>query len=212
MSRTSAPTRSTAALLPALLLAVCCLGAKVSRLVPPEPVAPLSVSGKRVSVPAGGLDIAFEVLEAPERVRFLEECGAGVGQDPFAPDPGGRFRFATFRFDLANRTREEVTLHPAGVLAIVDDTPHFPLEYTAAYEHFVSRRRLDPALLESLQKCVFLETIVLPAGGRTSGLLAFRDLPERFKKFRIAGGNILVGAESRSFMIPFGVKQEKAGK
>jgi len=195
----------------AVLLAACCLGAKVSRILPPEEMAPpLRVDGDRVAViVGGGLEISLELLEAAERVAFLKERQADAGGDPFAPHPTGLFRFTTFRLDLANRTRHEVNLHPANLRAVTDATPHFPLEYTAAYEHFISRRRFDEALFEAVSRGAFFDNVVVKPGGRASGLIAFRNLPERFKKFQILGSNVLIGTEGRSFVIPYRVVQEK---
>jgi hypothetical protein len=213
MSRVATPTRVTAALA-AVLLAILCLGAKVSRIQPPEPAPPLlRVNGGRVAVIVGGsVEIALELVEARERVRFLKERGADAGGDPFAPDPLGRYKFTTFRLDLKNGSSSEVSLHPASMRAVADATPYFPLEYTAAYEHFVSRRRFDPPLFESISRGAFFENIVVPPGGTASGLIAFRNLPERFKKFQILGANVMIGTEGRSFLIPYRVVQEKVPK
>ncbi len=206
------PPKVSARLAIALAAASLCLGAKVSRILPPPPQGALKVEGARVSLPLGGLEVSLTLLDAAQRAVFLSERAAGGGTDPFRSEPGGRYRFTTFRLDLVNRTPHEVNLHPASVRAVADDIPYFPLEYTAAYEHFVSERRLDPALLDSLLAATFVETIVVPAGGRATGLLVFRDLPERFKRFAILGGNVLVGSEGRSFLIPFAVVQEKLRK
>lgn len=194
----------------AAAVAALCLGAKVSRIVPPPAQPPISVSGGRVTVAVGGLDVSFELLDEEERLRYLRERGAEIGTDPFASDPTGRYQFTTFRFDLVNRTPHEVNLHPASLRAVTDQEPHFPLEYTAAYEHFVSRRRLEPWVVETLGKAALFETLVIPAGGKAGGLLVYRDLPERFKRFQIQGVSVLVGAESKSFAVPFGVIKVKA--
>jgi hypothetical protein len=54
-----------------------------------------------------------------------------------------------------------------------------------------------------------MEPVVLPPGGGISRLVAFQDLPQRFKSFQILCDSLLIGTENRSFVVPFGVVQEK---
>lgn len=190
-------------------MAVLCSGAKVSRIVPPPDQAPLRVEGSRISLQIGEVGIGIEHLEGAARLRYLREHKATERDDPFASDPGGRYRFTTFRLDLVNRSKEEVNLNPASLRVIVDAIPYFALEYTTYYEHFVSRRHLDPKIIDDLARGAYVEPVVLPPGGRISRLVAFQDLPERFKSFQILCDSILVGTENKSFVVPFGVVQEK---
>ncbi len=210
-------TRPSARFLPAgvlaaLLLGLSCLGAKQSRIVPPEAQPPVRVEGNRVAVQVKGVEIALELLDSPARLRFLRQRQVVDVADPFAPDPRGRYRFTTFRLDLINRSAHEVNLHPSSLQAYADVIPQFPMEYTAYYQHFVSRLRLDPAVLERLERAAVMNNIVVPPGGRMSALLAFQDLPQQFKRFRVSCSSILVGAESHTFTVPFDVVQEKVKK
>jgi hypothetical protein len=195
-----------------VFVTLSCMGAKRSRIVPPQAEPPVSVRGERVSVNVGGLGIGLEILDATDRTRFLEKRQAAMGTDPFADDPRGRYRFVTFRLDLVNNGEEDVNVHPSNLLAYADATPHYPMEYTAFYEHFVSKLRLDQRVLEELEGAVIMANIEVPPGGRASALLVYRGLPERFKRFKILCSSILVGAESRTFVVPFGVIQEKIPK
>jgi hypothetical protein len=190
-------------------VAVLCTAAKVSHIVPPPDQAPLRVEGDRISLQIGGVGVGIEHLEGAARLRYLREHKVTERDDPFASDPGGRYRFTTFRLDLINRSKEEVNLNPASLRVVVDAIPYFALEYTTYYEHFVSRRRLDPKIIDDLARGVYVEPVVLPPGGGISRLVAFQDLPQRFKSFQILCDSILVGTENKSFVVPFGVVQEK---
>ncbi len=192
------------------VLVLSCAGAKRSRVVPPQPDSPGSARSGRVAVQVDGLEVGFEVLDGPGRLKFLKEKRVNVGADPFAEDPKRSYRFVTFKLDLKNGTKEDVNLHPTNLRAIADVIPHFAMEYTGYYEHFISRLRLDPRVLEDLEGAVIMGNLEVPPGSRASGLIVFRGLPDQFKRFKISCASILVGSESRTFSVPFDVIQEKA--
>ncbi len=206
------PARSGVAqcLVVSFVLILSCAGAKRSRVVPPQPDPPGSARSGRIAVKIDGLEVGFEVLDGPGRLKFLKEKRVNVGADPFVEDPKRSYRFVTFKMDLINGTKKDINLHPTNVRAITDAIPHFAMEYTGFYEHFISRLRLDPRVLEDLEGAVIMSNLEVPAGGRASGLIVFRGFPDQFKRFKISCTSILVGAESRTFSIPFDVIQEKA--
>ena len=195
-----------------LVLMLSCVGAKRSRVVPTQPDPPGSARTDRVTVKVGELEVGLEVLDGPGRLKFLTEKRVNVGADPFADDPKGSYRFVTFKLDLINGTKEDVSLHPTNLRAITDAVPHFAMEYTGFYEHFISRLRLDPSVLEDLEGAVIMSNLEVPAGSRASGLIVFRGFPDQFRRFKISCTSVLVGAESRTFAVPFDVIQERIPK
>jgi hypothetical protein len=204
----------------ALLAAAVCLGARVSRLVPPEEFSPpVSANDLRVAATLAGAEIGFEPVDAAQRAAFLKERGAWDGPDLFGRDaraaveagvhPIDVKQFLVFRVDLTNRSKEEVHLHPANLRCLVDDTPYFAMEYTAYYSHFVSHRRLDEKAMERAKRGFFMEQVTLPPGKTVRRLVAFQDVPGRFKRFHIQVASLLVGTESQSALVPFGVVRDK---
>lgn len=194
------------------VLVLSCAGAKRSRVVPPQPDPPVSPRTDRVTVRIDDLEVRLEVLDGPGRLKFLNEKRVNVGADPFADDPKRSYRFVTFKLDLINATEEDVNLHPTNLRAITDAMPHFAMEYTGFYEHFISRLHLDPSVLEDLEGAVIMSNIEVPAGSRASGLIVFKGFPDQFKRFRISCMSIMVGTESRTFTAFFDVIQEKIPK
>jgi hypothetical protein len=207
----------------ALLAAAACMGARVSRLVPPAEFAPpVSASGQRVAVSLAGAEVGFEPLDAAGRAAFLKERGAWDGPDLFGRDaraaveagvhPIDVKQFLVFRFDLTNRSRGEIHLDPASLRCVVDDTPHFAMEYTAYYSHFINHRRLDEKAMERLKRGFLTEPITLPPGKSVRRLVAFQDVAGRFKRFHLEVVSLLIDAESRGAVVPFDVVRDKVKK
>jgi hypothetical protein len=213
-------SRSAARLSLALTLALTAGGARISRItVPEEPPPAVRIDGGRVVVSVAGVELRFELLDAAARAAFLEKLGAWDGRDLF--EPGARAQveggvhpidvkqFVVFRLDLVNGSGEEVNLHPASVRCVANETPHFAMEYTAYYSHFVSHRRMSDAAFERLKKGFLMEPATIAPGKRANGLLVFRDVAGVFKRFHIEVTSLLVGAESKSAIVPFDVVREK---
>jgi hypothetical protein len=57
-----------------------------------------------------------------------------------------------------------------------------------------------------------MEPIALPPGKSARTLVAFRDVPGVFKRFRIEVVSLLIDAESRGAVVPFGVARERVRK
>ncbi len=165
----------------------------------PDPTAPGAArlaDGAVFTLDAPEYGARLALLDAAARQRYLREH-TGTTTDPFASRPDRPAGFLTFLLALENRGDASLYFQPLRCALVTrEGEVRTPLDLASIQASFEMLDQEMPPSYASLEKVLLEKQVVLTAGGRVSGLLAFRagDLVSRSIRLEVA----VTGADGRS--------------
>lgn len=141
--------------------------------------------GSAWTVDTDSVRIRLEPLDDAGRLAFLRARTGATG-DPFAAVPGSEGGFVTFRIALENRSRGLLVFESQACrMASRAEDARSPLDLPTIESAYRMIDRELPEVFQTIRPLIFDGTLFLEAGKSAEGLLAYRPIPGKPKRFWI---------------------------
>jgi hypothetical protein len=173
-----------------ILVVAACAGAApntspAATFVPESPPAggPI-LDGERWTFGATGYTLRLERLDDATRQAFIRRT-TGSATDPFATRPDRPGGYVSFLVELENHGEGSVSLNPQNCWLVDGRIPQYPLDLPTLQSSYEVLEQELPAAYRTAARALLDGEVVVEPGQRAAGLLVYRPLRERTKRFRV---------------------------
>ncbi len=176
----------------ALLLASALASLQAGRADKPAPVfvpdppaeQPGVVEGETWTFDGGDYTVRVQRLDDAARLDYITDR-TGIRLDPFAPRPDRPRSYPTFLVQLRNLGSGTLSLHPQNCWLVAGVVPDYPLDVPTIESSYAMLEQPMPPAFRNLDKVLLDGEKVVGTGQQVSGLLVYRPLKPRVKRFRV---------------------------